>query len=336
MSETDQHPSISVALCTYNGARFVAEQLHSILSQSLPVDEIVISDDGSTDATLERVREVLGESVNDGVESNPKVVIIENGSPLGVTRNFEQASLACTGDLIVLCDQDDVWHADRLERAVREFAHSPELLLVFSDAQLVDEAGEPLPDSLFEAIEFSRAERRAVNAGRGLMTLLRRNVATGATIVFRRELLQRAIPFPGSWVHDEWLAILAAMFGVVNVIGDRLIDYRQHASNEIGAARPTLALRRARLREPRRERNRTLLVRAESLLERVTEYGDELPPNIVELARGKVAHERFRSGLSSSRALRLLPILRMAASGSYRTFGRARHDMLRDLVQPDR
>ena len=172
--------------------------------------------------------------------------------------------------------------------------------------------------------------------GRALNVLLRRNVTTGATIVFRRSLVTRAKPFPESWVHDEWLAIVAAMFGEVGIIEDPLIDYRQHGSNEIGAARPTLKVRLGRLREPRRERNRSLLARAESLLNHLEQYGSDLPKSTVERARGKVAHERFRSELPAVNVLRLVPILRTAASGSYRAFGRARNDLLRDLLQPDR
>ena len=130
--------TVSVALCTYNGARFVAEQLRSILAQSSPADQIVISDDGSTDGTLEVVRAELAAAGS----ALPEVIILENPAPLGVTRNFEQAILACTGDLIVLCDQDDTWVPDRLARAEREFAARPDLLLLYSDASLVDEGGE--------------------------------------------------------------------------------------------------------------------------------------------------------------------------------------------------
>lgn len=324
--------TVSVALCTYNGARFIAEQLRGILAQSSPADQLVISDDGSTDATLDVVRAELAPADSASLE----VVILENPAPLGVTRNFEQAILACTGDLIVLCDQDDIWVPDRLARAEREFTARPELLLLHGDASLVDEGGEPLGHSLFEAIEFTAGEQREVRRGHALDVLLRRNVVTGATAAFRRSLLDVAAPFPEAWVHDEWLAIIAAITGEVDFVAERLIDYRQHGSNEIGAARPTMAVRRGRLREPRRERNRRLLARAEVLEERVIALGEAVPDAVAGLVRRKVAHERFRSGLPRARMLRLVPILRAGSSGAYRRFGRARYDMIRDLVQLDR
>lgn len=324
--------TVSVALCTYNGARFVAEQVRSILAQSSPAAQIVISDDGSTDATLDIVRTELAAAGS----AAPEVVIFENPAPLGVTRNFEQAILACTGDLIVLSDQDDIWVPDRLARAEREFVARPQLLLLHGDARLVDDAGEPLGHSLFEAIEFTAGEQREVRRGRALDVLLRRNVVTGATAAFRRSLLAAASPFPDAWVHDEWLAMVAAMTGGVDFVGEPLIDYRQHGSNEIGASRPTMAVRRSRLREPRLERNRRLLARAEALEERVLALADAVPDAVAGLVRRKVAHEQFRSGLPRARMLRIVPILRAASSGAYRRFGRARYDLVRDLVQPDR
>lgn len=324
--------TVSVALCTYNGARFVAEQLRSILAQSSPADQIVISDDGSTDATLEIVRVELAAVGS----SAPEVVVLENPAPLGVTRNFEQAVLACTGDIVVLCDQDDLWAPGRLERVTGEFAARPGLLLLFGDARLVDVSGVPLGHTLFEAIEFTSGEQREVRRGRMLDVLLRRNVVTGATAAFRRSLLDVAAPFPDAWVHDEWLATVAAITGEVDFVPEPLVDYRQHDSNEIGAAPPTMAVRVGRLREPRRERNRRLLARAEALNERVVALQGAVSDAASGLVRGKVAHERFRSGLPRARMLRVVPILRAAASGAYRRFGRARYDVLRDLAQPDR
>lgn len=304
--------------------------MRSILAQSSPADQIVISDDGSTDATLDVVR---AEFATAG-RAAPQLVMLENPAPLGVTRNFEQAVLACTGDVVVLSDQDDVWRPDRLARAVKEFAGRPSLLLLFGDARLVDGAGGPLGHTLFEAIEFTASEQREVRRGRALDVLLRRNVVTGATVAFRRTLLDIAKPFPEAWVHDEWLAMIAAITGLVDFVAEPLVDYRQHGSNEIGAAPPTMAVRMGRLHEPRLERNRRLLARAEVLEERVGRFGEAVPGAVAGLVRGKVEHERFRGRLPRARLLRLVPILQAAASGSYRRFGRARYDVLRDLLQP--
>ncbi|MEO7545275.1 MAG: glycosyltransferase, partial [Terrimesophilobacter sp.] len=262
-----------------------------------------------------------------------------NAKPLRVTANFEQATLACTGDLIALSDQDDLWMPERLERMVAQFDSRPELTLLHSDARLVDGDGKPLGASLTEAIGFSNWERERIHHGGALDVLLRRNVVTGATTMFRRNLLDSATPFPTEWVHDEWLAMVAAITGRVDFLPAALTDYRQHEANQIGAAKPTLSDKVSRVREPRTERNRRLLARATVLDERVPGLAGEGAhrdsPSTVLLVRRKLAHERFRSGLSSVRVFRLLPILWHAASGAYRRFGRARYDILRDLLQRD-
>lgn len=326
--------TVSVALCTYNGARFVGEQLRSILTQSPPPDQLVVSDDGSTDGTLEAIRaelDLLPRDVRDRLD----VVILENASPLGVTRNFESAVRACTGDLIVLSDQDDIWATDRLAMALQEFDERPDLLLLHGDARLVDDEGVPLGTTLFEAIEFTPSEREEVRAGGALKVLLRRNVATGATIAFRRGLLNHAIPFSDVWVHDEWLAIVAAAVGTVDFLSGPVIDYRQHTDNQIGAAKPTLHVKIGRLREPRDERNQHLVGRVEALLGRVIGLGDAVHGGVVDLVKGKLDHERFRRDLPVTPLFRVAPVLAEMARGGYRRFGRARYDVLRDLVQPD-
>ena len=107
---------ISVALCTHNGARYVTEQVESILRQTLPPDEIVLSDDASTDDTVALVRAALA------AHPNVELRVFENDPALRVTKNFEQAVVACTGDLVALSDQDDIWAPDRLERIAEVFA----------------------------------------------------------------------------------------------------------------------------------------------------------------------------------------------------------------------
>lgn len=325
--------TVSVAMCTHNGAQYVTEQLRSILHQTLPAEQVVVSDDASSDATVQTVRDVFARFRAEHNGSAPTLTLILNKEPLGVTANFEQATLACTGNLIALSDQDDVWVSERLERMVAQFTAQPDLTLLHSDARLVDGEGNPLGGNLSEAIGFSVWERRKIHDGAALDVLLRRNVVTGATTVFRRSLLDAAVPFPTAWVHDEWLAIIAAITGRVDFLPEKLTDYRQHASNQIGAAKLTLGDKVGRLREPRAVRNQRLLARAEVLHARVPGLRVTGAPNIGEFAARKVAHERFRSGLPVVRAFRLVPIVVEAASGAYQKFGRARYDMLRDLLQ---
>lgn len=311
---------------------FVLEQVSSILHQSVPPQQLVVSDDASSDDTIRAVRERVARFRAQRPEIDLQFVVIENAVPLGVTKNFEQAITACTGEIIVLSDQDDVWHARRLERIVDAFKDSGEVTLLHSDARLVDASGEPLGELLSEGISFTARERAAVRDGRAFEVLLRRNVVTGATTAFRRGLVERAVPFPASWVHDEWLAMVASITGRVDYLDEPLVDYRQHGGNQIGAGRPDARELLARLREPRAERNARLLARAEALAERFAEA--DVPSDVSRSVVEKLRHERVRSSLPKTRILRVWPVLREWLSGRYGRFGRARFDVVRDLVQP--
>jgi glycosyltransferase involved in cell wall biosynthesis len=322
--------TISVALCTYNGERFVAEQVASILAQTLAPTEIVVSDDASTDATIRIIEDVIATA---GAPV-PSLRVLRNPTALGVVRNFEQAVSACSGDLIALCDQDDRWAPHRLELMAKAFATTPDLLLLSSNARLIDDDDRPLGYSLFDAITFTAAEKSAVRAGDGFATLLTRNTVTGATTVFRRSLLELALPFPDAWVHDEWLAIIAAASGRIDFLDDELVDYRQHGGNAIGAVRLGFGARLRRLREPRAERNRRLRERAAALVERLRSMN--MPNSFALLAESKLTHEQVRSELPAGHLARVGPVLREARRGGYRRFGRGPQDVLRDLLQPAR
>lgn len=336
--ERDEHvtPTISVALCSYNGERFIAEQVASILAQTMLPGELVLSDDASTDSTVAVVTRVVA----DFTVANPGrpivLRVLRNPVSLGVVKNFEQAIGATTGELVVLSDQDDRWAPDRVERAVETFEQQPGLLLVYSNANLIDASGAPLGDSLFGALGLTVREREQMRSGRAFDALLGRNLATGATTMFRRRLLTDALPFPVSWVHDEWLAVIAAASGEVTFLDERLIDYRQHGANAIGAQRIGLSGRLDKLREPREARNRGLVERAAALVSRLELLGLGVAPGSADRARAKLAHERARLALPARRFQRVLPILRELSAGRYSRYGRGLQDVLRDLVQPAR
>ena len=152
------------------------------------------------------------------------------------------------GEFIALADQDDVWEPNRLERGLTRFRDG--VLLVHSDATLIDEAGKP-SGSLMSALRLTNGERRSLSSGKALDALLRRNLVTGATTMIRSSLLQQALPIPEGWVHDEWLGLVAAVQGGVVFSEESLIRYRQHGGNEIGAARTDLDEATRRLRETR-------------------------------------------------------------------------------------
>jgi glycosyltransferase involved in cell wall biosynthesis len=328
MSET-----LSVALCTYNGAEHVAEQLGTILAQTLSPHEIIVSDDGSSDDTVQIIEATFAawQAAHPGARIALRVV--RNPTPLGVTANFEQALTLCIGDLLALSDQDDLWPSGRLARMTVEFATRPTLQLLHTDARLIDATGQPLGTTLFRTLGVSPADQQAVHAGRAVDLLLRRNIATGATMMLRRELLEAARPFPAGWVHDEWLAVVAAVTGAVDLIEEPLVDYRQHDAQQIGASSLDTVGKFARLRAPRGERNARLLSRAIALKERAPHLPGVTAPILAAIA-AKVAHEQTRSALPAQRIRRLVPIIREWRRGRYKSYGLGVQDILRDLVQP--
>ncbi|MGN8886887.1 glycosyltransferase family 2 protein [Blautia sp. HCP28S3_G10] len=219
---------ISVAMCTYNGEKYVAEQIKSILSQSHPIDEIVIGDDGSTDKTVEIVEQILK-------TSKVKYKIIQNKTNLGYRKNFENAIANTTGDIIFLSDQDDVWIKEKVKILLRDLDEKEEYLLVFSDAYLVDGQLNKMEGSLWESVYYLKNKCKFNNC---LELFLNGYYVTGATVAFKRTLFEKAYPFSEIWQHDGWLGILAALYGDVFAEEQKLILYRQHGNNQIGAEIP--------------------------------------------------------------------------------------------------
>ena len=225
--------SLSVALCTYNGSRFLSEQLQSIGLQSRPPDELVICDDRSSDSTVAIIKSFALEV--------PFPVRLEvNPTNLGSTKNFELAISRCRGDVIVLSDQDDIWQKDKLAQMERVLLQSPSVGAVFSDADVVDEHLSPLGYKLWDRYGFTKSRRRHLLAGRAFQVLLDQNAVTGATLAFRSWLKEWVIPIPACWMHDAWIAAVTAAVSDMSIIEVPLIQYRQHAQNQVGGQKPPL------------------------------------------------------------------------------------------------
>lgn len=323
---------VSVALCTHNGERFVERQIDSILAQSRLPDEVVLSDDHSTDNTVDLVKATFSRHLKRG-HALPRLVLLENPVALGVARNFEQAIAAAGTELVALSDQDDIWRPDRIEAAVAQFADRPTLLLLHSDAQLIDEVGNQLAGTLLDALEVPRAVRQKIHAGEAFDELMKRNLVTGATTMFRRSLAGLAFPIPESWLHDEWLAIVAAAVDGVDLLPECLIDYRQHGDNQIGVHKLPITGKLRRIVESGFERNRRLLARASVLSDRFERMA-VVPAERAQAARDKLQHETVRSSIPGSRLRRGPTVLRELRTGRYQRFGRGLADAFRDLVQP--
>jgi hypothetical protein len=320
----------AVALGTYNGERFLLTQLTSILAGDRLPTEVVIADDGSTDATLQVVADWLPRAEARGIR-----VQVLAGENVGVTANFARAIAATSSDVVVLSDQDDVWHPPRLAAALAAFEADPALLLHHSDARLVDENGDDRGMTLFRGLSVSEAELEGINTGSAFDVYLRRNVATGATVAFRRTVFDVASPLPAEWVHDEWLAIIAAAVGHVEVTARALIDYRQHGNNVIGVQEPTLAYKMQRMLSTSPQRNVLLAQRARILADRLAGMpSDVVSAAVRDAAEDKAQFEQIRSRLPAARIARLPTVVRAARGSRYARFAsQGTLDIVRDLLQ---
>ena len=325
---------VSVAMATYNGERFIREQLDSILSQTRLPSEIVICDDGSTDATVALIHEVLSQEVCESRGITLKVQV--NRRNLGPGKNFQRAISLCTEDVIALADQDDVWFPEKLQTLVGMLEDDDAILLVHSDARLVDARSRALSMSLSQGLGMSDSEKRAIISGHSLPSIIRRNLVTGTTAVFRRELGELAFHDFTIDLHDSRLAIVASMLDSLRFTPKELVAYRQHESNQIGgkplsALDTVVALLKSwlELTDVLRQRNREL----EDLLEQL---GDRVSPRNRSIVKGRVLHNEWRIGLPSSRLLRVWPVLWGSMRGRYRRWGRFPHDATRDLLMPPR
>jgi glycosyltransferase involved in cell wall biosynthesis len=220
--------SISVCMATYNGGRWIREQLASILRQLGPGDEVVVSDDGSTDDTLAVVASF----------GDPRVRVLA-GNFRSPVRNFENALRHAHGEILALSDQDDVWLDGRVDLLRERFAAPPApVFLVALDAVVTDERGAVTDPSLF----------RRIGAGPGLLKNVYDNTYVGCCLAFTRALLGIALPFPANLpMHDMWLGLLAERFGEVEFVHVPLLAYRRHGANATTMKRrfaPVLQLRR--------------------------------------------------------------------------------------------
>ena len=203
---------ISVCMATYNGGRFISQQLQTILSQLLPDDEVIISDDSSTDNTVELINAF-----------NDKRIRLFSGQQFrSPVYNFEHALKQATGEVIFLSDQDDEWVEGWVESALVELR---DVSLVVCDAYLIDANGELQSPS--EAKIYQNGERRP-----GVVLNLLRNGYIGCCCAFRRQVLEVALPFPAKlpW-HDWWIGLVADAFFTTKFTHERKVRYRRHGGN---------------------------------------------------------------------------------------------------------
>jgi glycosyltransferase involved in cell wall biosynthesis len=319
--------SISVAMCTFNGERFLSAQLESIAAQVRPPEELVVCDDGSSDGCGEIVRE-FARSV-----SFPTRFVV-NDKNLGSTRNFEKAISLCQGAIVALADQDDVWYRHKLERIEKAFLRSSALVAAFSDADLIDDYSRLRAGRLWDSFAFGLGEQGRFANGHALNILVRHPVVTGATMAFRREFFDLLAPFPAGDVHDRWISFLLAACGQFALISEPLMQYRQHQGQQRGLGPRTLPEQTARARSTGADFYLDEIRRFHLLYERLEKRGADFPNAACaqkEIEK-KVSHLEHRSRLSRARVARIRKILREVFNGGYWRYSAGWKSVAKDLL----
>jgi glycosyltransferase involved in cell wall biosynthesis len=316
----------SVALCAYNGSRYLSEQLKSIASQTVRPCELVVCDDNSSDDSVS--------IVEDFDRSAPfEVRLIRNRKRLGPAKNFEQAIYHSRGDVICLADQDDIWKRNKLELLAGALVRHPEAVYAFSDADCVDEAGKPLGYSLWKAVGL-RDKLKDFFGPRQVSILLKRNLVSGAAMAFRASLRDVLLPIPEGWMHDYWIALLGSVLASGVPVDEVLFDYRRHDCQVVGWRKKTLrevcreSLRTGaqesweKLRAFRHVRSRVLAMSGPS-----GPIRDRLA-----LLEDKEAHLLRRARARSTGGLtRVIDVLTEVRTGRYQRFSNSWSSVIRDL-----
>ena len=223
-------PEIEVLMATWNGERFLEEQLDSLFAQTFQDFRLVVRDDTSSDSTmeiLERYRSRYPE----------RIEIRKNASRLGACGSFSLLAQESVASYVAFCDQDDIWRKDKLEitfdamQAVERERGVDVPAMVFTDVTLIEEDGRVVASSLWKLAHVNPE-------GAKLGNLLVQNLVSGCTALANRSLMVKGCPIPSeAAMHDSWLALVACAFGILRPLQERTVQYRQHAGNAVGAGR---------------------------------------------------------------------------------------------------
>lgn len=311
--------TISVAMCTFNGERFLREQLDSIASQRRLPDELVVCDDGSSDSTTD----ILAEFARSAPFSTR---ILRHSATLGSTRNFERAISLCTGDFIALCDQDDIWESNKLERLLEVFSDAS-IGGVFSDAVLINTHAQSSRKRLWQLHRFQFGEPGDFCRDAAIRLLLKHDVVTGATMMFRACLRNLLCPIPGPWVHDGWIAWMLVLYSRLTFVAEPLVRYRIHSGQQLGIGRLG-KLGRLPLGDDRRKLA-AVAVQFEALRDLWISRPGERFEECLMLIENKISFLRQRSQLPRNGVERALAVLTLTPS--YTQFARGLSSICGDL-----
>lgn len=317
-------------MCTYNGARYLDDQLASLAAQTRAPDELIICDDCSTDETFSHLKKFADEA--------PFPVRVQvNETTLGSTGNFAQAIEQCHGDLIALCDQDDIWNPEKLALTEQKFIENPGTSLVFTDADLVDENAQSLNYTLWESLRFDENLQKQIKSPGAFELLNFRTLVTGATMMFRAKFKELVLPIPETipLIHDGWIALLISLTGTLDIIDRPQMKYRQHSKQQLGVPQ------KGQLPPPsglvidaqRRYDYKSEIQKLEAVYERFEQTSPRYPVMAGANLDERLHHLKHRVQMSNQGLARIPGALDELLSGRYHQYSSGFKSFVKDLVR---
>lgn len=313
-------------MATYNGARFIEEQLASFVDQDRRPDELVVTDDGSTDQTLPIVERFAA-------NASFAVRIERNLERLGYSRNFERAISLCTGDIILISDQDDAWYPAKIRRIIDAMDHAERPIITVNDQRIVDSDGNDSGMTMFGNFRRARCPDT--------------DLIAGSCTALPRSLLPLLLPFPAELPYDSWIGSVADSLGIKRLIEEPLQIYRRHGSNAtqpiVTAQVPTQwsAFRRYGMNDPRPGWHAEIAWRSELMLRLIGQseafdglVGEQGVQSALDSNQRRISalHKRYAI-LHLPRWRRLPAVMRGWSTGFYDQFLGAK-SALKDIFRP--
>lgn len=210
---------VSIILPTYNGSQYISSLLDSVLLQTYIDIEYIIIDDSSTDNTVQILQEYA--------KKDSRIKLYFNPLNLGVNKSFEKGIMLSSGNYIFLCDQDDLWDKEKVEKMVNEIENGNDL--VYCDLRVIDLNGKLIAKSFQRLISTNNLQSKNLTR-----YLLFRNVTNGCSVCFRRKLIDDILPFPNDVIYDWWLMFKVSLEYKIGKLDEALMSYRIHDSNVMG------------------------------------------------------------------------------------------------------
>ena len=274
----------SVALCAYNGEAFLFQQLESISRQTVLPDELIVCDDGSVDSTLDILNRFKATAPFD-------VQIIQNPTKLGVNQNFSQAILRCTKDIVFICDQDDVWDPDRIEKTLFRFEEDDSRMVVCAPSRYIDGNNVPVFDEKMRETQKIR-EQYCNKLAHGYLTANNMQPDGGCSMTLCQTFVHQIFPMPDKIGYDTWISCIVPFLGVnYYVFNEPLFSHRFHESNYSWSVKnqlfdPKIALARAK-RENAKFYRRSVknYLNCVNVYERALQLSENFPERFTDLTQ---------------------------------------------------